>query len=69
MRTASDAVKQEVAEAYLVQTALIGGYLERAAGNPEQVRRLGDAVREGARAAGLDLASLELTDGGFVARR
>jgi hypothetical protein len=69
MQTASDGVKQELAEAYLVQCAWIGGYLDRAKGNPEQMRRVGDAVREGARAAGLDLASLELTNGGFVVRR
>lgn len=69
MRAANDGAKQEIAEAYLVQTALIGSYLERAKGNPEQMKRLSEAVREGARAAGLDLASMELTDGGFVVRR
>jgi len=69
LRTASDAVKQEAAEAYFVQTALIGSYLEQASGRPEQMKRLAAAVREGARAAGMDLTGLELTDGGFVVRR
>lgn len=69
LRTASDAVKQEAAEAYLIQTALIGGYLEQADGHPDQMKRLAAAVREGARAAGMDLAGLDLTDSGFVVRR
>jgi hypothetical protein len=69
IRTASDAVKQETAEAYLIQTALIGSFLEQANGDPSQMKRLAAAVREGARAAGMDLASLELTDSGFVVRR
>lgn len=69
LRSASDAVKQEVAEAYLVQTAVIGSHLERASGDPSQMKRLAAAVREGARAAGMDLAGLELTDSGFVVGR
>ncbi|PSJ37662.1 hypothetical protein C7I55_21600 [Sphingomonas deserti] len=69
MNSASDAVKQEAAEAYLVQTALIGGQLEGAKGNPDQSRRLAMAVRTAARAAGLDLMAMDLTDQGFVSSR
>jgi hypothetical protein len=66
---ADDAVKQEVAEANLVQAALIGGYMERAKGNSDLLRRVAAAVRQGARASGLDLDAMELTDEGFVPRR
>lgn len=63
---ASDAVKQEVAEAYLVQTALIGANTEQAKGDPARLKRVGAAVRQGAQASGLDLGSMELTDNGFI---
>ena len=66
MATASDAVKQEMTEAYLVQTALIGSMIEQAHGNPGHLHQLATAVRKGARAAGLDLDAMELTDNGFV---
>ncbi|QAY75994.1 DUF6683 family protein [Sphingosinicella sp. BN140058] len=65
---ASDATKQEMAEAYLVQTALIGSALDAANGNPERMRQVAAAVRQAARAAGLDLAAMNLTDRGFVPR-
>jgi hypothetical protein len=66
MARASDAVKQEMTEAYLVQTALIGAVIEQARGNPDRLRQLASAVRKGARAAGLDLDAMQLTDSGFV---
>lgn len=69
MANASNALKQEVAEAYLVQTALIGSHLEQARGNPEQLRRVSAAVSQGARASGLDLGAMELTENGFVSAR
>ncbi|AQR73336.1 DUF6683 family protein [Sphingomonas sp. LM7] len=66
MATASDAVKQEMAEANLVQTALIGAYLEHAKNDPALLRRIAAAVRQGARESGLNLGGMELTDDGFV---
>jgi hypothetical protein len=66
MASASDAVKQEVAEANLVQAALIGAYLEHAKNDPALLRRIAAAVRQGARASGLNLSGMELTDDGFV---
>jgi hypothetical protein len=66
MASASDAVKQEMTEAYLVQTALIGSVMEQSRGNPGQLRQLAAAVRKGARASGLNLDVMELTDDGFV---
>ena len=66
MASASDAVKQEIAEANLVQAALIGAYLEYAKNDPALLGRIATAVRQGARASGLNLSGMELTDDGFV---
>ena len=66
---ATDAVKQEIAEANLVQAALIGAHMDQAKANPALARRVAAAVVQGARASGLDLEAMELTDGGFVPRR
>lgn len=65
---ASDAAKQEMAEAYLVQTALIGSALDATKGSPERMRHVAAAVSQSARAAGLDLSAMTLTDRGFVPR-
>lgn len=67
--TASDAAKQEMAEANLLQAMLIGAYIERAKNDRDLSRRLADAVRRGARASGLNLDAMDLTDDGFVPRR
>lgn len=66
---AADAAKQEMAEANLLQSLLIGASLEHAKNDPAQLRRIAAAVREGARASGLDLDTMDLTDQGFVPRR
>ena len=63
---ATDAQKQEFAEALLIQTALIDASMEQAAGNPDQLRAIASAVRQGARATGLDLDSMTLTSNGFI---
>lgn len=63
---ASDAIKQEIAEAHLIQTALIGAHLEHAKSNPALLANIATAVRQGARASGLNLSEMELTDDGFV---
>lgn len=62
----NDAVKQELAEAYLVQTALIGAHMDQAKGDAAQLKRVGAAVRRGAQASGLSLGAMELTDYGFI---
>jgi hypothetical protein len=62
---ASDAVKQEMAEANLLQAMLIGSYIERGRGNRDLARRLAAAVREGARLSGLNLDAMDLTESGF----
>ena len=64
--TASDAVKQEMAEANLLQAMLIGAYMESAKDDRDLSRRLAAAVRQGARASGLNLDAMELTNEGFA---
>jgi hypothetical protein len=63
--SATDAQKQEYAEALLVQAALISATAEAAAGDSAQLRAVGDAVRKGAKASGLDLDAMTLTEDGF----
>lgn len=66
---ASNAVKQEFAEANIVQAALIAGTMQGAKGNAAQKRDIAAQVRKGARASGMDLDAIELTDAGFVPAR
>lgn len=63
---ASDAEKQELAEALLVQTMLIDVAVDQAKGNPALMRQVKAAVAKGARGMGLDMAGMEITGGGFV---
>ncbi len=63
---ASDAQKQEMAEALMIQAALIDAHMEAAAADPAQMKALSKAVKQGARASGLDLDSMTLTENGFV---
>jgi hypothetical protein len=65
---ATDAQKQEMAEAMMVQAAMIDSYIETAAGNAAQIKAIAAAVAQGTKASGLDLGSMTLTDTGFVAR-
>ncbi len=58
--------KQELAEALLVQTALVDASMEQAAGDSNQKRAIAAGVRQGAKAMGLDLDAMTLTDNGFV---
>lgn len=64
--TATDAQKQEFAEALLVQALLIGASREQAKGDQKTLDQIVGAVRQGARASGLDLDAMVLTEEGFV---
>ncbi len=66
MARASDAQKQELAEALWVQTALVEVAVEQAKGDPSRLRQIGDAVRQGAKGMGLNLDTIDLTSKGFV---
>jgi hypothetical protein len=64
---ATPAQKQELAEAMFVQAALIQATVDTYAGDPATLRKFSAAVTQGARASGLDLASMTLTPTGFKA--
>jgi hypothetical protein len=63
---ATNAQKQEFAEALLIQTALIDASMEQSLEKPDQLRSVANAVRKGAKAVGLDLDSMTLTSNGFI---
>ena len=64
---AGNAEKQEFAEAMLIQAAMIDSSMQQAKGNPKQLAAIAKAVRQGAKASGLDLDAMNLTEDGFVA--
>jgi hypothetical protein len=66
LRGAGDAAKQEMAEALLIQAALIADALKQSQDNPELSRQVAAAVSQGARGMSIDLASMTLTEAGFV---
>ena len=63
---ATDATKQEFAEAMMVQAMLISASVDTYKDDPAMMRQLAAAVRKGAKASGLDLDSMTLTENGFV---
>jgi hypothetical protein len=63
---ATEAQKQEYAEALLIQAALISATVDTYKGDPAMMRKVGAAIRTGAKASGLDLDAMRLTPGGFV---
>lgn len=64
--SAGAAQKQELAEALLVQSAMITASMDQMASDPAQRRAIAAAVRKGANAMGLDLDAMTLTENGFV---
>jgi hypothetical protein len=66
---ATEAQKQEYAEAMLIQAALISATVDTYKGDPAMMRKVGAAIRTGAKASGLDLDAMRLTPGGFVPNR
>lgn len=65
---ANDAVKQELAESLLLQTALLDAGVQQAKGDPAKLREVQAAAKANAQAAGLDVTTMKLTETGFVAR-
>jgi hypothetical protein len=64
---ATEAQKQEMAEALMVQAALIDAAADQAAGaDPQQASAFRKAVSQGAAASGLELDKMTLTEEGFV---
>lgn len=66
---ATESAKQEMAEALLVQAALVDAANDKMRGDPDQRRALSAAVNKGARAMGLDLTSMTLSPDGFRVRQ
>jgi hypothetical protein len=63
---ANDAAKQEMAEALMVQAALIDGMMDEYGNDPKMMRQVAHAVKKGAAASGIDLDSMTLTPDGFA---
>ena len=63
---ADDATKQEYAEALLIQSVLIAGMMDRYGRDPSMMSKIAASVRQGARASGVDLDAMTLTEAGFV---
>ena len=66
---ASDAEKQELAEALLTQMTFISMAAGQHRNDAAKLRALAAAVDQGARRMGLDLSSMQLTEDGFVPAR
>ncbi|MBO9623406.1 MAG: hypothetical protein J7500_11915 [Sphingomonas sp.] len=64
--SANDAAKQELAEALLVQTALVDAAVDQNRSNPGRMQQFGAAVNQGAKRMGIDLTTMALTEHGFV---
>ncbi len=63
---ATDAGKQELAEALLVQAAMIQGTIDTYKSDPAMLAKARAAIAKGAKGMGLDLSTMTLTDEGFV---
>ncbi|WP_337827085.1 DUF6683 family protein [Pseudonocardia sp. TMWB2A] len=68
LASASNTVKQEMAESLLIQAALIDAALDDAKGDRTKTAALARAVNQGAQKIGLDLTKFNLTQDGFVPR-
>lgn len=62
---ATPALKQEMADALIVQTIAIDVTVDHAKADPARLRAVGQAVAQGARRMGVDLSVLRLTEAGF----
>jgi hypothetical protein len=66
LKSATDADKQQFAEAMLLQGAMLESMLQQAKDDPAKLEQVKTAARQGAKGAGLDLDQVELTPTGFV---
>ncbi len=64
--TATDAGKQEIAEAMLVQTMMIQASVDTYKSDLAMLAKTRAAIAKGAKGMGLDLSTMTLTDQGFV---
>lgn len=66
LKSATPELKQEMAEALLVQTILIDVSIEQAKNDPAKMHAIGTAVAQGALRMGLNLRTMALTEAGFA---
>jgi hypothetical protein len=64
-KSATDAQKQELAEAMLIQAALIAAIVDDAQSDPALLAKVKVAIAQGAKGMGLDLDRMTLTTQGF----
>ena len=64
----SDAERQEYAEALLLQATMLGSAFEQWKNDPKMLDQLANAAHQGAKASGIDLSRMSLTQSGFVPR-
>ncbi|WP_379920991.1 DUF6683 family protein [Erythrobacter sp. R86502] len=64
-----DAERQEYAEALLLQATMLGSMFEQSKNDPKLLDQLAEAARQGAKASGIDLSEMTLTQAGFVPRK
>lgn len=67
--SATDAGKQELAEALLVQAALIGDTVDTYKSDPAMLAKTRASINKGVKAMGIDLGTMTLTDEGFKPAR
>jgi hypothetical protein len=67
--SASDTLKQQFAEAILIQALLLDASLQQAKGEAKQLKLLSSAANKGALEMGLDMQTMALTPYGFAPRR
>jgi hypothetical protein len=66
---AGDGPKQKLAEALLIQAALLDAAVVQAKGDPVRLKAVAAAAALGARGMGMDMAAMTLTETGFVPRK
>jgi hypothetical protein len=64
--SATDAQKQEYAEALMVQSLILDSHMEAAGNDPEKLKAISDLVRKGSKQSGIYIDEVVLTDDGFV---
>jgi hypothetical protein len=69
LASTSDAGRQEFAEALILQAFLLSAAFEQSKGDPAMLDQLAEIASQGAKAQGLDLATMTLTPNGFVPRK
>lgn len=68
LTNASDVERQEFAEALLIQAVMLEAAFEQMKSDAAQLDQLANVARQGAKAQGIDLATMTLTLNGFVPR-